>query len=796
MEHLHDDNDPHYQIEDGDRAMEGGCRSASTSPLPQRRGADRNAGSPEHDLHGFHLGTLPHNETKDDPPPIPKMRHVYAMVSKNTDSTGGKASKGSPPSPLPKPKRGGSSPKQHVEEKSRESSPCVDKSQKVGGIFDDIPRLEVAEQPEMQSSVIPPLPTDDGADKKPRDEDTVSLEGIPSSEISHELADGGQIYAVVNKNTKKKKGSVKKDVMEEPVGSTADVSPVPPAELGEGNDASGKPPKKKAPPKPPRIRPPKPAPYIARAGSPVPTLLAAERSSPVPPPSPDSISQDTPSVPDHRKQNVEETISPSEPTHPASPATPSPIAGMLCNEYTRSILYTTHTSMYMYMSIRCCICTCAWACTCIYGVVYAHVHGRVHVYTVLYMHMYMGVYIRCCICTCTWACTCTYGVVYAHVHGRVHVYTVLYITCTWACTWTCIYGVVYAHVHIHVCIYMYIVHCTCMHMHIHIHVHVHVHVSNCDILHFIHTHTLYTDKERERKVSLDVEQQRARLSDVGPPSFPPPPPPQDNSPLPPQDHMYETPPALMQTKPQQDSLQEHDTKQTSKPPVAAPSDEKIKDDWTPGYDVVSNPKKVKSAKCSPDSPLKNSPPEESAQQLSPSMQLKIGDRTKTCRSTVFVRSPHLYESVPDDRFENSADECARPKTILVPMRSHIYESPDEVRKKVRKKPPPKKRPPPPPPTNVTTPTKTDNNVPMIATGPAEQVDPPTPPARPKSNVNNALTSPVAEIVSNPVSYLGADLGGKRLTVDFQYDMKDDEKDAKEPKFLFNKGHSSSFIRVS
>ena len=313
------------------------------------------------------------------------------------------------------------------------------------------------------------------------------------------------------------------------------------------------------------------------------------------------------------------------------------------------------------------------------------------------------------------------------------------------------------------------------------------------------SNTRYTDKEWVRKVSLEVEQQRVKLSDVGPPSFPPPPPPQDSSALPPQDHMYETPPALMQAKPPQDSSQRHDKKQatTCKPPVPAPSGEKLKDDWIPGYDVVSNPQKDKSAKCSPtasnvwtpDSPLKNSPPEETAQ-LSPSMQLKRDDRTKACRSTVIVRPPHLYEAVPDDLFEGAPDECARPKTIVVPRRSHIYESPDEVRRKTRKKPPPRKRPPPPPPpANVTTPTKTDL---------VEQVDShvPTTPAQPKPNANTTLTSPVVEIVSNPISYLGTDLGGKRLTVDFQYDVKDDEKETREPKFLFNKGHSSSFIRVS
>lgn len=304
------------------------------------------------------------------------------------------------------------------------------------------------------------------------------------------------------------------------------------------------------------------------------------------------------------------------------------------------------------------------------------------------------------------------------------------------------------------------------------------------------------DMERVKKVSLDVEHQRARLSVVGPPSFPPPPPPpKPLSSSPPEDHMYETPPALVQMKSVPDSTQCHAAEENTQPPT---SSDKLEDDWTPGYDIISNPKNRKSAKKpAAKLPTKLSPSTKQAlpesqghPPSSPLSGLYKDERAKLSSSTVASRSPHLYEAVLDEVLESNRAEAAapRPASIAVPRRSHIYETPSEVRKKLRRKTP-KKRPPPAPPIDTT---KPDHSVPIAATELDEESN-----GQPKDGSYDALSTPVSEIVSNPISYLGPDLAGKRLTVDIQYNLgEEEEKESNEPKFLFKKGHSSSFIRVS
>ena len=302
----------------------------------------------------------------------------------------------------------------------------------------------------------------------------------------------------------------------------------------------------------------------------------------------------------------------------------------------------------------------------------------------------------------------------------------------------------------------------------------------------------HTGKDRAKKVSLDVEQQRARLSVVGPPSFPPPPPPEEVSPPPQEDHMYETPPALVKSSLAPDPTQEHHhAREDVKAPPTCTAGENLKDDFIPGYDVVSNPKSGGGKPAKPP-PLKQTSAAENSnpQSLPPPVDMYKDERAKLTCSAIIPRSPHLYEAVPDEMF--GADENARPASIAIPRRVHLYESPSEVHKKMRRDPPPKKRPPPPPPTAVT---KPDHNIPNVAT---EQVDSPNEVVRPKPN--NALVSPVTEIVSNPTAYLGTDLAGKKLTVDIQYDVEEEEEEeegeAREPRFLFHKQHCSNFIHVS
>ena len=348
-------------------------------------------------------------------------------------------------------------------------------------------------------------------------------------------------------------------------------------------------------------------------------------------------------------------------------------------------------------------------------------------------------------------------------------------------------------------------------------------------------------------MSLDVEQQRARLSIVGPPSFPPPPPPpppaEQLSSTPPENHMYETPPALMKSQ----SVKEPSSqarKEGGKPPAVPPpasNDGEDEEITLPGYDALTKPKKssVKSKKgISAD--LERSPPtkqrsvpevvagggSDAPPLLSPLGNMYRDRRAKLASSTVIPRSPHLYEAVSDDFFEGtnraSTEEAtataSRPATIVVvPRHAHIYESADEVRSKMnktRRKASSKKRPPPPAPPTTTTAaaatnaTKPDDAVPNAAANSATKdvIDGPSGPSPRRSavvtgNSATSLTSPVTELVANPTSYLGTDLlGGKKLTVDIQYDVTGEEETEQEtmsePRFLFHKGHTSNFIRVS
>ena len=343
-----------------------GCQSATSSPvLPRhsrpRNGDDDGGGLPDDfDRREFHFATLPRRRNNKrpvaapppPPPPAPKPRHVYAMVSKNQGST----DKGSPPSPLPKPKRGGggggggdssgkgnnvSSLKNEVEEGASSSTAF------------NIPRLEVAE--EQTEAVIyissSQLASDGSSDrlsvgdekKKPKEEDdSVSLQGIPSSEISHEAAESGQIYAVINKKTKKKKEEKKEETEAEspPVAKVADST----IEVKRSGVDAANFPVQKPPVKPPRMKPAKPAPYFARPGSPIPAILAGERSSspvPPPPPSPDAHNPSPPPaipdrVPSRRLPSPEEQLRPpldsvvataaaSVSSKPPPPLPPSPL---------------------------------------------------------------------------------------------------------------------------------------------------------------------------------------------------------------------------------------------------------------------------------------------------------------------------------------------------------------------------------------------------------------------------------------------------------------------------------------
>ena len=310
----------------------------------------------------------------------------------------------------------------------------------------------------------------------------------------------------------------------------------------------------------------------------------------------------------------------------------------------------------------------------------------------------------------------------------------------------------------------------------------------------------------------DVEQQRARLSMVGPPSFPPPPPPQDpSSSPPPLDHTYETPPTLLKSRSTEEAPRARKEPVKPLPTATFATDGDVEDEITPGYDVIARPKRNrdKSGKKGSGANGKKLPPvkqrsfpEYSSERLQPpssACALYKDENAKSARTTCISRSPHLYEAVLDDFVvENSplSAESAHPSKVAVHRPSHIYESPDDVRKQVRPKGTAKKRPPPPaPPTSAA---KPDNAPPIVTTETTDGTDPPNGAiSRNSQNSDSNMASPVAEIVSNPLSYLGANMAGKRLTVDIQYNVdEEEERESNEPKFLFNKGRLSHFIPVS
>ena len=317
--------------------------------------------------------------------------------------------------------------------------------------------------------------------------------------------------------------------------------------------------------------------------------------------------------------------------------------------------------------------------------------------------------------------------------------------------------------------------------------------------------------EQTKGLPQDVEKQRARLSLTGPPSFPPPPPPQDPSSSPSLGHTYETPPATLAKK-----SSEEGTSRIHKPPAKLPaftgasfaSDADIEDELTPGYDVVSKPKINREKKpLGADLTINKTPPtkqrslpDHSSLQPSPTgSPLHRDGRAKSARSNFIPRSPHLYEPV-DDILETKrlAHGAAKPPAIVIPRRSHIYESAEEVKKKIcQKGPTSRKRPPPPaPPVSAA---KVDNGVPSVTTQTADDSDSANGVVqrRTAATSSNNIASPVAELVNNPMTYLGTNMAGKRLTVDIQYDVdEEEERESSEPKFLFNKGRISHFIHVS
>ena len=292
---------------------------------------------------------------------------------------------------------------------------------------------------------------------------------------------------------------------------------------------------------------------------------------------------------------------------------------------------------------------------------------------------------------------------------------------------------------------------------------------------------------------LDVQKEVARLSMVGPPSFPPPPPPpHSESPTPdkqPTEHMYEVPPALDEEKP---LPRAKDSREKPQPPAADEEDE-----WTPGYDVIAKPKKKpKDSSAPPRGPKpilkQKSVPAESEKPV----RLAPKPQVRSAQSAVIERPPHLYETVPETMSEG-AENIAQPKSVLVPMRhTHIYEMPDQpVKPRPKSRLPPKNRPPPTPPGK--TPPKTVTN--GLGSNDTDRGDVSSSGQRPPPK----LASPMTD-----ATHLGANLPGKRLTVDIQYPGGGGDSggvagggggklaSGEEPVFLFSKDHSSSFIRVS
>ena len=328
VEHLEQEDAPNLDeaVEQGERVVILGSHSATSSPiLPRRRprqgGAEEDLPDPVH--RGFHLGTLPRSRKPPVAPP-PKTRHVYATVSKSEEAAAAAAAaKGSPPSTLPKPKRGVEG---GVVNTTQETNP---RPEGASANF-DIPMLEVLAP--LDAAVSLPYMMDCGrvddvlmpdasASDKQYDEDAVSLQGLPSSEIRHERAEDGHIYAVVDKKSKKKKKKKPEPVEKENVDCAQGTAPFA-LSIGGGDEAHPKSPTRKPPVKPPRVKPLKPAPYVPRVGSPIPAILAAaaaECSSPVPPLSPRNCSP--PTIPGRLPTTVE---APRSPLPQLSPLTASP----------------------------------------------------------------------------------------------------------------------------------------------------------------------------------------------------------------------------------------------------------------------------------------------------------------------------------------------------------------------------------------------------------------------------------------------------------------------------------------
>ena len=155
---------------------------------------------------------------------------------------------------------------------------------------------------------------------------------------------------------------------------------------------------------------------------------------------------------------------------------------------------------------------------------------------------------------------------------------------------------------------------------------------------------------------------------------------------------------------------------------------------------------------------------------SPEMVLMKDEHAKSSSTSAIKRHPHFYDPVDPD-----SEKKLGPTTPT--RRPHIYESADEVTQhgsfqqhKVKKR-----------------------TLPSNTTSASSGV------LRSQQDRNQTGMDPVAELVSNPTSYLGTNLASKRLTVDLQCaaDVNGEEREReREPIFLFKKGHSSSFIRVS
>ena len=295
------------------------CRSATNSPLPHRRrrgktglgtrggyeGESPNASSPSspHGAGSFFLPRRNPGKTNMN------LSHVYAMVSKSSNGMPRQGSKDNPPIPLPKPKRGG---KGEATAAARGGGAGGGGGEGGGGGRGDQSKnspSSVSRPPEISIHLAnkdsdiegqlgsPPTHKANGTHRL-KDEDTFSLQGIPSSEISHTLTEDGQLYAVVTSKKKKKSrrrtGSVD-ELMDEMSPAERERASVIFSEEGRGRGGGGskegggvrwvKPfeddkieGKKKGPAKPPRNKPSKPTPYVHRAGSPLPLLSPASPS--------------------------------------------------------------------------------------------------------------------------------------------------------------------------------------------------------------------------------------------------------------------------------------------------------------------------------------------------------------------------------------------------------------------------------------------------------------------------------------------------------------------------------------